>query len=279
MTYSGGMRRRLDLAMTLVGKPRIIFLDEPTTGLDPRSRRVMWDIVRELVADGVTIFLTTQYLEEADRLADRIALLDDGRDRRPGHAGRAEAAGPGGSVRLEFADEARARSGSARRSATASRDDEGLALAGPERRRRPRAAGAARPARRRVDRGRRAVRPIGRPRRRVPVPDRPLRRPPRRREGADAMTAYALTDSATMLRRSLRRMRRYPSLTFFIAGIPVVLLLLFVYVFGGTLGAGLAASPARRRPRGLPRLRHARDPAGHRGRRGARGRRSRWRWT
>src|SRR5678815_488762 len=66
ITYSGGMRRRLDLAMTLVGEPRIIFLDEPTTGLDPRSRRVMWDIVRELVADGVTIFLTTQYLEEAD---------------------------------------------------------------------------------------------------------------------------------------------------------------------------------------------------------------------
>ena len=79
MTYSGGMRRRLDLAMTLVGDPRIIFLDEPTTGLDPRSRRVMWDIVRDLVADGVTILLTTQYLEEADRLANRIALLDGGR--------------------------------------------------------------------------------------------------------------------------------------------------------------------------------------------------------
>lgn len=78
-SYSGGMRRRLDLAMTLVGDPRIIFLDEPTTGLDPRSRRAMWQILRELVADGVTIFLTTQYLEEADRLADRIALLDGGR--------------------------------------------------------------------------------------------------------------------------------------------------------------------------------------------------------
>ncbi|MFD0850766.1 ABC transporter ATP-binding protein, partial [Actinomadura adrarensis] len=78
-TYSGGMQRRLDLAMTLVGDPRLIFLDEPTTGLDPRSRRAMWHIVRELVADGVTIFLTTQYLEEADELADRIALLDGGR--------------------------------------------------------------------------------------------------------------------------------------------------------------------------------------------------------
>ena len=78
-TYSGGMRRRLDLAMTLVGIPRLIFLDEPTTGLDPRSRRTMWEIIRDLVAnDGVTIFLTTQYLDEADQLADRIALLDHG---------------------------------------------------------------------------------------------------------------------------------------------------------------------------------------------------------
>ncbi|ADB49617.1 daunorubicin resistance protein DrrA family ABC transporter ATP-binding protein [Conexibacter woesei] len=78
-TYSGGMRRRLDLAMGLVGSPRIIFLDEPTTGLDPRSRRTMWEIVRDLVAGGVTVFLTTQYLEEADQLADRIAVLDRGR--------------------------------------------------------------------------------------------------------------------------------------------------------------------------------------------------------
>jgi ABC-2 type transport system ATP-binding protein len=78
-TYSGGMRRRLDLAMTLIGDPRLIFLDEPTTGLDPRSRRMMWELIRDLVAGGVTVFLTTQYLEEADRLADRIALLDHGR--------------------------------------------------------------------------------------------------------------------------------------------------------------------------------------------------------
>ena len=78
-TYSGGMRRKLDLAMTLVGRPQIIFLDEPTTGLDPRSRRGMWGIIRDLVAGGVTIFLTTQYLEEADQLADRIAVLDHGR--------------------------------------------------------------------------------------------------------------------------------------------------------------------------------------------------------
>jgi ABC-2 type transport system ATP-binding protein len=78
-TYSGGMRRKLDLAMGLVGEPRIAFLDEPTSGLDPRSRRTMWQMIRDLVAGGVTVFLTTQYLEEADELADRIALLDHGR--------------------------------------------------------------------------------------------------------------------------------------------------------------------------------------------------------
>jgi ABC-2 type transport system ATP-binding protein len=78
-TYSGGMRRRLDLAASLVGRPSVIFLDEPTTGLDPRSRLTMWEVIAGLVDSGVTVFLTTQYLEEADRLADRIAVLDGGR--------------------------------------------------------------------------------------------------------------------------------------------------------------------------------------------------------
>ncbi|SCG57107.1 ATP-binding cassette domain-containing protein [Micromonospora halophytica] len=78
-TYSGGMRRRLDLAASLVGRPQVLFLDEPTTGLDPRSRNELWDIVRNLVADGVTVLLTTQYLEEADQLAGEIAVVDHGR--------------------------------------------------------------------------------------------------------------------------------------------------------------------------------------------------------
>jgi len=78
-TYSGGMTRRLDIAMTLMGRPRLIFLDEPTAGLDPRSRHTTWQLIRDLVAQGVTILLTTQYLEEADQLADRIAVLDRGR--------------------------------------------------------------------------------------------------------------------------------------------------------------------------------------------------------
>ena len=102
-TYSGGMRRRLDLAMGLMGDPRVVFLDEPTTGLDPRSRRAMWDVVRGLVADGVTILLTTQYLEEADQLADRIGVLDAGRLVAEGTAGELKRLVPGGHVRLQFA--------------------------------------------------------------------------------------------------------------------------------------------------------------------------------
>jgi ABC-2 type transport system ATP-binding protein len=105
-TYSGGMRRRLDLAMTLIGEPRIIFLDEPTTGLDPRSRHTMWQIIRDLAAGGVTIFLTTQYLEEADQLADRIAVLDHGRLVAEGTADELKRLIPGGHIRLRFADPA-----------------------------------------------------------------------------------------------------------------------------------------------------------------------------
>ena len=129
-TYSGGMRRRLDLAMTLVGDPRIIFLDEPTTGLDPRSRLTMWQIIRDLVADGVTIFLTTQNLDEADQLAGRIAVLDKGRLIAEGSPGELKRRIPGGHIRLQFTDlmglaaAADALGGSAR-------DDEALALQVP----------------------------------------------------------------------------------------------------------------------------------------------------
>ncbi|MFI6679387.1 ATP-binding cassette domain-containing protein [Kribbella sp. NPDC050470] len=101
-TYSGGMRRKLDLAMTLVGNPRIIFLDEPTTGLDPRSRRTMWTIIRELVADGVTIFLTTQYLDEADQLADQVAVLDQGKIVAQGTPDELKRQIPGTHVRFRF---------------------------------------------------------------------------------------------------------------------------------------------------------------------------------
>ncbi|HUB69656.1 MAG TPA: ATP-binding cassette domain-containing protein [Acidimicrobiales bacterium] len=101
--YSGGMRRRLDLAMTLVGRPRVIFLDEPTTGLDPRSRLTMWQKIRELVSDGVTVLLTTQYLDEADQLADRVAVLDQGRVVAEGTPAELKSRIPGGHVLLHFA--------------------------------------------------------------------------------------------------------------------------------------------------------------------------------
>ncbi|WP_112265108.1 ATP-binding cassette domain-containing protein [Lentzea terrae] len=129
-TYSGGMRRRLDLAMTLVGSPQVIFLDEPTTGLDPRGRRAMWEIVRRIVADGVTIFLTTQYLEEADELADRIAVLDHGKIVAEGTADELKRRIPGGHVLLQFT-ELRDLESAARVIGSASRDGEALALRVP----------------------------------------------------------------------------------------------------------------------------------------------------
>lgn len=135
VTYSGGMKRRLDLAMTLVATPSVIFLDEPTTGLDPRSRRTMWDIVRGLVAEGTTVLLTTQHLDEADQLADRIAVLDRGRIVADGTPEELKRLVPGGHIRLRFTDAAAldaatglldgsARDGSAR-------DDAGLTLTVP----------------------------------------------------------------------------------------------------------------------------------------------------
>ena len=126
-TYSGGMKRRLDIAMTLVGSPRIIFLDEPTTGLDPRARHTMWQIIRELVTDGVTVFLTTQYLEEADELADRIAVLHEGTIAAEGTADQLKRLIPGGHVRLRFTDPA-AYQGAARALTDATRDDDALTL-------------------------------------------------------------------------------------------------------------------------------------------------------
>jgi ABC-2 type transport system ATP-binding protein len=129
-TYSGGLRRRLDLAMTLMGDPRIIFLDEPTTGLDPRSRRTVWQIVRDLVEDGVTIFLTTHYLEEADELADRIAVLDRGRVIAEGTPAELKRLVPGGHVRLEFAD-LQGLVSAARVLPEGTRDDDALSLMVP----------------------------------------------------------------------------------------------------------------------------------------------------
>src|ERR1700686_2651009 len=126
-TYSGGMTRRLDIAMTLMGRPRLIFLDEPTTGLDPRSRQIMWQLIRGLVAEGVTIMLTTQYLEEADQLADHIAVLDHGRIVAEGTPEELKRRMPGAHIRLRFPDAA-SLDKAAREMLEGTRDDEELVL-------------------------------------------------------------------------------------------------------------------------------------------------------
>ena len=104
-TYSGGMRRRLDIAMGLIGSPAVIFLDEPTTGFDPEARNEMWRTIRELAEGGTTVFLTTQYLDEADELADDIAVLHQGRIVASGTAGELKKLAPGGLIELTFHDE------------------------------------------------------------------------------------------------------------------------------------------------------------------------------
>ena len=174
-TYSGGMKRRLDIAMTLMGRPRLIFLDEPTTGLDPRSRHIMWQLIRDLVAEGVTILLTTQYLEEADQLADRIAVLDRGRIVAEGTPAELKRRIPGAHIQLRFADAA-ALEAAARALPEGTRDDEELALRVPNEGGIAVAARRAGPPRRRRRR-RRPVHPHAGPRRRVLRPDRqPCRR-------------------------------------------------------------------------------------------------------
>ncbi len=129
-TYSGGMRRRLDLAMTLVATPGVIFLDEPTTGLDPRSRHTMWGIVRGLVAEGTTVLLTTQHLEEADELADHVAVLDGGRIVVDGTPDELKRLVPGAHIRLRFTGAAELDAAS-RLLDESARDDIGLTLSVP----------------------------------------------------------------------------------------------------------------------------------------------------
>ena len=128
-TFSGGMQRRLDLAMTLMGSPRIIFLDEPTTGLDPRGRRTMWDLIRSLVRkEAVTIFLTTQYLEEADQLANLVAVLDDGQVVAQGTAAELKSRLPGGHALLTFTSASALDAAARQFGDRASRNEEDLTL-------------------------------------------------------------------------------------------------------------------------------------------------------
>jgi len=106
-TFSGGMRRRIDIAASLVTRPEILFLDEPTTGLDPRSRNQVWELVRQIAADGTTVLLTTQYLEEADRLAERMAVIDHGRVIAEGTSHELKSSIGGNALRFQLADPAR----------------------------------------------------------------------------------------------------------------------------------------------------------------------------
>jgi len=129
-TYSGGMKRRLDLAMTLVGSPGLIFLDEPSAGLDPRSRRELWQIVRELTDDGVTIFLTTQYLEEADELAHKVGVLDGGVLVAEGTPAELKRRVPGGRVEATYSNPA-ALDAAAHAIEGATADQESLVLSVP----------------------------------------------------------------------------------------------------------------------------------------------------
>ncbi len=244
-TYSGGMRRRIDLAASLVNHPRVVFLDEPTTGLDPVARGALWDRIRALVAAGTTVLLTTQYLEEADALADEIVLVDHGRvaargtptalkqparhpDARPatGRPGPGRRRGRAGGHR----GRCRARAGrrAAERAGRRRRDDAG---------RRP-------PARR----GRR------RDRRDRPAPAQPGRRVPgahhdrserggvnersekgRSKKGTRMTAALALTQCATLAWRGIVKIRRHPATLADVIFGPAIFLVLFVYVFGGAI--------------------------------------------
>jgi hypothetical protein len=197
--------------MGLVGDPRIVFLDEPTAGLDPRSRRTMWQDIRELVAGGVTVFLTTQYLEEADRLADRIALLDHGRLVAEGTPEELKRLVPGGHISLEVAD-LHGLESAAHALGEVVRDDEALTLQVP-------GDGGVRSLRALLDRLDGASIEVASLSVHTPDLDDVFLaltgRPDKEEEGARAMStlSYAVADSAAMLRRDLRHALRYPSIS------------------------------------------------------------------
>ena len=235
------MKRRLDLAMTLVGNPRIIFLDEPTTGLDPRSRHNMWQIIRELVSDGATVFLTTQYLEEADEVADRIAVLNDGKIAAE-QAEELKRLIPGGHVQLRFADPAAYRAGHRR----AARDRPRLPGANPAdpQRRHPTASCAPSSTGWTPPMCTPTSSPCTPPTSTTcssPLPAAPASRTSPRRP-SDELPLPRRTRLVHDARRNLLHARRYPSLTLNLLLTPIMLLLLFVYVFGDTMTRASAAA-------------------------------------
>ncbi len=233
-TYSGGMRRRLDLAAALVARPPVIFLDEPTTGLDPLSRLGLWETIEDRVAGGTTVLLTTQYLDEADRLADSIAVIDHGLVIAEGTSDQLKDRIGGERLEVTLEDSAQAEAGA---TALASMSDErargrgrhsagGLpAAAGRDRRGGP---PPGRGRRRRRGRGRAAA-DAGR---RVHLPHRPRGRGG---EGGGGRVTQALADSLVIARRNLLRIPRAPDLLLSFTVQPVMFVLLFAYVFGGAI--------------------------------------------
>ena len=247
-TYSGGMRRRLDLAAALIGRPQLLFLDEPTTGLDPRSRLGMWDVIRNQVRQGTTLLLTTQYLEEADELADEIAVVDHGRIIARGTADELKSQVGGERIEVVVRDRAAARPGR-----TSCWPPDGSASVDEHTRRVTIAAegGAQQLVEvvRRLgdesDRGRRRRPAAPDPGRRLPLAHRARRRSssrvasddPAAEEGQEPMSALrvAVADGLVISWRNLKRVPRIPELAIFAILQSIMFVLLFAFVFGGAI--------------------------------------------
>ena len=239
-TYSGGMRRRLDLAAALLARPPVLFLDEPTTGLDIRSRLGLWEAIEALVSAGTTVLLTTQDLDEADRLADRIAVIDQGLVIAEGTPDELKTQVGGERLDIHLCDgdrgqEAVVRSGVDRERPALPRERDrprpGRRAPRDDRRRRP-------PPRRGRDRDRRHRRQHADPRRRLPDADRPCGRGGSRGDrGSRPVTAlrYGVSDTLVLAKRSLLRIPRQPDLLVGFTVQPILFVLLFVYVFGGAI--------------------------------------------